>query len=179
MQTGTGAFTWYNRQMEATALPSSVASSNSRGDYCLLLDSDRQVGLDHFAETWRLCATHDAVIGVRRPRKDPTHRLLLSRTLRGVLQWGCGVRMTDANAPYKLVRRPALLQALAAMPDEPMIPSVLLIMHLCRNEARIVEQVVPHRRRAAGAPSLRLGRLVRFCARASMELARFRMGLSG
>lgn len=151
----------------------------SQGDYCLLLDSDRQVGLEHFAETWRLCATHDAVIGVRHPRDDPAHRLLLSHALRGVLQWSCGVRVSDANVPYKLVRRPALLRALAAMPERPMIPSVLLTVHLCRSEARVVEQVVPHRRRAAGEPSLRLGRLVRFCAHASVELARFRMGRPG
>lgn len=150
----------------------------SRGDYCLLLDSDRQVGLEHFAETWRLCATHDAVIGVRHPRNDPTHRLLLSRTLRGVLRLGFGVDVTDANVPYKLVQRLVLLQALAAMPEQPRIPSVLLTMHLCRSKARVVEQVVPHRRRSAGEPSLRLGRLVRFCAHASVELARFRLGWS-
>lgn len=151
----------------------------SQGEYCLLLDSDRQVGLERFAETWRLCATHDAVIGVRHPRDDPRHRVLLSRALRRVLQWGCGVHATDANAPYKLVRRPALLQALAAMPEQPLIPSVLLTMHLCRSKATVVEQVVPHRRRAAGEASLRLGRLMRFCAYATMELARFRMGRSG
>lgn len=147
------------------------------GEYCLLLDSDRQIGLERFAETWPLRTGHDAVFGVRRQREDPRHRLALSRALRAGLRLTCGVAAADANAPYKLVRRTVLLEALATMPDRPRIPSVLLTVHLHRRGASIVEQVIPHRRRGAGESSLRLGRLVRFCAQAAGELARFRIGL--
>lgn len=146
----------------------------ARGEYCLLLDSDRQIGLECFAETWSLCAAYDAVIGVRRRRDDPVHRLVLSRALRAALRLACGVRAADANAPYKVVRRAVLLDALATMPARPHIPSVLLTVYLRRRGAMVAEQVVPHRRRIAGEPSLRLGRLVRFCSRATAELAQFR-----
>lgn len=145
----------------------------ARGDFCLLLDSDRQIELERLVETWFLRGAHDAVIGVRRRREDPVHRLVLREALR----LACGMRAADANAPYKLVRRTVLLEALATMPAQPRIPSVLLTVYLRRRGARIAEQAVPHRRRVAGEPSLRLGRLVRFCARATTELTRFRLGL--
>lgn len=149
----------------------------ARGDWCLLLDSDRQIGLQDFAATWQLARQHDAVLGVRRRRHDPRHRLILSRMLRGALGWLLGVRSTDANVPYKLLPRALALEAVAAMPPQPRIPSVLLTVYLHHRGVRIAEQDVQHFARSAGEPSLRLRRLIVFCRAALRELMRFHRSL--
>jgi dolichol-phosphate mannosyltransferase len=149
----------------------------SRGAHCLLLDSDRQIGLQHFGQTWRLARDHDAVIGVRQRRADPHHRLLLSAALRSWIALAFRVRSSDPNVPYKLVRRSTLLDALAVMPEQPLVPSVLLTIYLWRRRVRIAEQTVPHFARSAGESTLRLRRLASFCVRAFGELMRFRRTL--
>ena len=151
---------------------------DARGEWCLLLDSDRQVSLAAFGETWALAAGHDAVLGVRQPRFDPRHRLALSAAVRLMLAGWLGVRASDANVPYKLVRRRLLVDAIAAMPARPRIPSILLTVHLARSGARIAEQRVSHRARTSGRTVLRPARLARFCAASAAELWRFRRSLS-
>ena len=149
----------------------------ARGAHCLLLDSDRQIGLSQFGTTWALRQNHDAVLGVRRERADARHRLLLTAALRAWIAAALGVRSADPNVPYKLVRRTTLLEALDAMPADPLIPSILLTVYLNRRGLRIAEQEVPHAARTAGETSLRLRRLVAFCRRAFGELMRFHRAL--
>jgi len=145
----------------------------ARGDFLLLLDSDRQIGLLDFDQTWRLAQQHDAVLGVRRDRADPRYRLVLSAVVRGVMAAVLGVRSSDPNVPYKLVRRDRALDAVCAMPDDPRIPSILLTVHLARRGVSTVEQPVQHFERAAGESTLKFMRLARFCAAALGELLRF------
>lgn len=145
----------------------------ARGDYCLLLDSDRQIGLTEFAETWRLAHACDAVLGVRRNRDDPRHRLLLTVALRAFLRRGLGVDAVDANVPYKLVRRAVVGAALDAMPLEPQVPSILLTVYLSRRRVPTVQQPVPHFARRGGVTTLRYLRLARFCRAATGEVLHF------
>lgn len=149
----------------------------ARGEYCLLLDSDRQIGLQCFAETWQLAQRCDAVLGVRHQRQDPRHRLVLSAAVR-CLARGLGIRAADANAPYKLVKREIALQALDLMPARAHIPSILLTVFLRRRQFRVVEQMVPHFARSAGVTTLNLKRLSVFCRKALIELLRFDRALS-
>lgn len=150
----------------------------ARGIFCLLLDSDRQIDLQDFAQTWRLGKTSDAVIGVRQQRQDPVHRLILTKSLKTALHVLFDVRAADANAPYKLVRREIALAALDSMPPSPRIPSVLLTVYFSRRAYRVIEQPVTHFPRTAGQPSLRLHRLAVFCRSALIELTRFNRALS-
>lgn len=145
----------------------------ARGEYCLLLDSDRQISLGDFAQTWRLVAEYDAVLGIRRQRQDPPHRLLLSAGLRRAMKLFLGIGAADPNVPYKLVRRAPLTAAIDCMPPSPRIPSILLTVYLTRHGYRIAQQPVVHFPRMAGATTLRFARLSRFCALAGVELLRF------
>jgi glycosyltransferase involved in cell wall biosynthesis len=152
--------------------------AEARGTYCLLLDSDRQIPLRDFPQTWALGATHDAVLGVREDRADPFHRLLLSAVLRHVLRVLFATRAADANAPYKLVRKEVIQAAAATMPSEPAVPSILLTVYLRARGHRVVEQRVPHRRRAAGDTTLKPLRLARFCGAALRELRAYQRALA-
>ena len=142
----------------------------ARAPRLLLVDADAQIGLDRFAATWDAAAAADAVIGVRSPRHDPRHRLVLTRVVRALLRHAYGVPYADANVPYKLVDRAWCERLRAVAPPSPAIPSILLALLLARGRARVVEQVVEHRERAGGVVSLRAGRLARFCLRAWREL---------
>lgn len=153
----------------------------ARGEALLLLDSDRQVGLEGFAAHWAMLREGDlvAVLGVRRPRHDPRHRLVISAAMRGLLVAAFGRAPRDAGVPYKLLRRAAWEEAAPLVPPGSFIPSVLTaVILLRRHPGRVREVVVRHVARDTGATVLRARRLARFCARALAEVMGLRRALA-
>jgi dolichol-phosphate mannosyltransferase len=150
----------------------------ARGDWLFFIDSDRQIPLDGFGAAWRAVeAGADAAFGVRRRRHDPRLRLWLTMVIRHALRGLLGVRLYDANVPYKLVRRSTWLDARRFIPDDTLAPSLFLAVFLARRGARITELVVTHRERRTGQVSIRRWKLLRFCARALRQLLRLRREL--
>src|SRR5262245_20906446 len=60
-----------------------TALSAARGEYVLLIDSDRQISLESFPAAWaEIEKGFDGVFGVRRLRHDPLIRLYLTKVVR-------------------------------------------------------------------------------------------------
>ncbi|MBK9219836.1 MAG: glycosyltransferase [Uliginosibacterium sp.] len=149
----------------------------ARGSYCLLLDSDRQIGLQHFAESWALAQQCDAVLGVRRDRQDPRHRLVLSAAVRR-LAAVLGIHAADAPTllPARAPRpRPSGCRTHAAPGTDSVDPADGVSP---ATACRVIEQPVPHFARRAGVTTLNLKRLSVFCRKALIELFRFDRALS-
>jgi glycosyltransferase involved in cell wall biosynthesis len=150
----------------------------AKGDWLLLLDSDRQILLGGFAEHWALTATHDAVLGLRRPRHDPPHRLLVSAGMRLLLKLQLGVWVGDAGTPYKLVRAAVWREERRSMRDGCWIPSALLAAGaLRRRDLTVAEVPVIHQPRRHGPTTLNLRRLARFCTQGVAEILHYRRQL--
>ena len=147
----------------------------ARGDWLLQLDSDGQVDLEDFWTMWARREQADLVLGIRRPRHDPPHRLVLSvmlRTVIRVLARGRGVH--DVNVPFKLIRRELWERLAPAVPAEPIVPSAMIVLGALRTGARVVEVPITHRARAGGQTVLIPTRLLWLSLRAAVELATFR-----
>ena len=153
--------------------------SSAQGAWVLLIDSDRQIALDSFATAW----THaqrgrDAVFGVRRRRHDPQLRLFLMRLVRFAIRLLFGVRIFDANVPYKLLRRSIWTDALACIPPGTLAPSLFLALFAKLKGCDIVDMDVEHRPRTSGTASIRRLRLLAFSAKAFAQLLAFRRCVS-
>lgn len=155
--------------------PALITGLNAaRGKTLLLLDSDRQIALEGFAEAWRAYQTGDAFIGIRADRRDGPLRAVISRTMRTMLGLTFGKVPRDPNIPFKLISREAWTRAAPAIgPDNP-LPSVLLALHLAMSGARIVQHPIPHRAREGSVSELRGWKLMRFCMLAARTLLAFR-----
>jgi dolichol-phosphate mannosyltransferase len=148
--------------------------AQAKGEWILLIDSDRQVSLARFAEHWAMREKHDVILGVRRPRRDPLHRQLISLAMRAMLKARLGVRLSDAGAPYKIFRAELWRDARRSMRDECWIPSVLIgARAMQRPDLRVAQIAVEHRRRPHGNSTLNLRRLVRFCREGLADIAYF------
>lgn len=101
------------------------ALTSARGEYVLLLDSDRQISLDSLAAAWaEIQNGRDCVFGVRRRRHDPAVRLRLMRLVRTAIGVLFGVHLFDANVPFKLLRRSIWQEARQCIPDGTLAPSL-------------------------------------------------------
>lgn len=143
----------------------------AQGECLFLIDSDRQIPLDCFKDTWaQLQAGGDAVFGVRKRRYDPALRLYLSRLVRESVNLLFRVRLQDPNAPYKLFRRAIWNDAQASIPDGTLAPSLFLAIVAKRRGHEIVEVEVTHKERDTGEVTLRHFKLLKFCARALAQM---------
>ncbi len=144
------------------------------GAWLFLLDSDRQIPTEAFSALWNAKNGHDLVIGVRAKRQDPPLRATLSRAIRIVIRVVFGVRLQDANSPFKLSRRTLWESARVVIPDDTLAPSLFLAVFARTRGVDVLELDVPHRARQTGAGSLRFARLARFCLRGFRQLIAFR-----
>ena len=146
----------------------------ARGEFLFLLDSDRQIPIEAFAPLWEAARGRDGAFGQRRQRHDPALRLALTRLVRGALRPLFGVALTDANVPFKVVRRSVWLAARDVIPERTLAPSLFLAVYARKKGLDVVEMEVPHRPRRTGVVSIRRWTLFKFCARALAQLLVFR-----
>jgi len=147
-------------------------------DRVFLVDSDQQMPLASMMELWTaMNEGYDAAFGVRRKRDDPALRLWLTAVIRKALVGLFGVRMQDANVPYKLFRRDTWEAARAHIPEDTLAPSIFLAMYMKRRGLRIAEIDVPHRERQTGEVSIKRWKLIKFCARGFSQMLDFRRSI--
>ena len=115
------------------------------------------------------------MLGVRRARHDPRHRLVLTTVTRTFVSALAGRRLRDANTPFKLIRRPLMDHLAPYVPEDAFAPSILIVLGAARAGARIDEVDITHLARPHGRSSLRLGRLGRAVARSAVQTFRFRL----
>jgi len=150
---------------------------HARGAYLFLIDSDRQIPIEAFAAVWAAAQGRDAAFGVRARRYDPPFRLFLTRQVARAIRLLFGVRLRDANVPFKVVRREAWEAARPYIPEGTLAPSLFLAVFLKVRGYDVAEVEVPHKERETGEVSIRRGKLLKFCARAFRQLLAFRRRL--
>jgi len=156
-----------------------AALDAARGEHVFLIDSDRQIPLSEFGAAWaHIQAGRQGVFGVRRRRHDPALRLYLSAFVRQSIGFIFGVRIVDANVPYKLLKRSVWDEARTCIPAGTLAPSLFLAIFAKKRGHDIVEVDVVHKERDTGEVSIRRLKLLKFCARGFRQMLAFRRCLS-
>lgn len=150
---------------------------SARGEYIFLIDSDRQIPIEAFGVLWQALGDADAAFGLRSERHDPKLRLILTAVVRFVLRVAFRTPLRDANVPFKILRRSIWLEARNVIPEDTLAPSIFLAVYMRRRGFKIIEREVPHCERTTGVVSIRRWKLLKFCARAFIQLLAFRRKL--
>ena len=138
----------------------------ARAEWVFQVDSDDELTPEHFGELWARRAQYDLLVGCRRDRRSPIARRLITATSRATVWALFGRRITDVNAPYRLVRRTALAEMVARIPTDTFAPNLAISGLAARDGLRVHEVSVPHRGRRTGAVSIVKWRLWKAAARA-------------
>jgi len=102
---------------------------------------------------------------------------MLTRLVRFSLVVLFGVRLDDANVPFKILRRSVWMAARPLIPEDSLAPSLFLAVFMKKRDYDIAEQAVPHTGRGTGVVSIRRWKLLKFCARGFYQLLVFRSRL--
>jgi dolichol-phosphate mannosyltransferase len=130
----------------------------SRAQWMLQIDSDGQCNPEYFAEFWEKRQDADCVFGQRHSRDDGKARVVTSWICSNASSALCGVKLVDANVPYRLLRTEVLRKALKQIPANFNIHNVALTVVLKRLGDQVRWQYVPihFRDRQGGSNSIDL-----------------------
>lgn len=98
----------------------------SGADWLFQMDSDDAFGTGPFEVLWARRDDFDLLIGCRTGRRSNRSRRIVTLCGRLVIRALFNSKVADANTPYRLMRRSAVVELLRIIPDNAVVPNVLL-----------------------------------------------------
>jgi len=153
------AITKPNEGHGATLLYGYNYAVERRDDYIFQTDSDGQTLPGEFRQFWEKRHEFDAVIGYRNHREDGFSRIIVTKTLKLVLRVIFGLNVTDANTPYRLMKRRLLEKYLSAVPEKFNLSNVMLTVLFLDNREKVEFLPITFRPRQGGVNSINLKKI--------------------
>lgn len=132
-----------------------------KADYIFQTDSDGQTSAEEFEGFWQQRGRFDAVIGRRDERQDGLSRVIVTKTLRLILLLIFRRFIPDANAPYRLMKRNALRDALSYIKPDEKLPNVMISAVFAKERRRVLYHPITFKPRQGGSNSLNLPKIAK------------------
>lgn len=145
-----------------------------KADYIFQTDSDGQTDPREFRVFWERHARYDAIIGNRIDRKDGWKRAAVEKTVCLLLRRYFGVKVPDANAPFRLMRADAVAEYLDRLPDDYALPNIMLTAFLVGGKKHVLFREISFRPRAGGTNSMNIRRITKIGTAAIGDFRQFR-----
>jgi dolichol-phosphate mannosyltransferase len=138
------------------------------------MDSDDAFGTDAFEELWGRRDQYDLLIGCRTGRRSNWSRRIVTLSGRLVIRVLFRSKVADANTPYRLMRRSAITDMLRCLPDNAVVPNVLLSGLAGSARLRLYQIEVEDMGEPVGTARLASFRLVRVALRSFAQVVTVR-----
>lgn len=144
----------------ATVLYAYQYALDKKADYIFQTDSDGQTLPSEFWGFWDDREKYAAIIGHRNHRQDGFSRIIVTKTLKLVLKCIFGLNITDANTPYRLMKREVLEKYIKEIPDKFNLSNVMLTVLLVYNKENIEFRPITFRPRQGGVNSINFKKII-------------------
>ncbi len=134
-------------------------SIERKADYVFQTDSDGQTDPSEFASFWELREKYDGIFGNRTARGDGKSRAMVEKVVCLLLRLYFGVRVPDANAPFRLLRTEAVARYIGKLPENYALPNIMLTAWFAHGKERICFREITFRPRQGGKNSINIRRI--------------------
>lgn len=146
-------------------------------DWIFQTDSDGQTKADEFHYFWRQRNHYDAIFGNRKNRGDGMSRLFVEKTLCMLLWIIFGVKVPDANCPYRLMRANKVRDYLEYLPEHYSLPNVMMTVYFIYNKDKALFKEITFENRKNGINSINLHKIIKIGIRSIKDFLRFKQGI--
>ncbi|MBR5422294.1 MAG: glycosyltransferase family 2 protein [Lachnospiraceae bacterium] len=146
----------------------------SGADLIFQTDSDGQTDPADFDAFWKRRRRYDAILGYRPRRGDGPVRKFVERVLCFLLWLFFGVKLPDANAPYRLMRASLVKKYLERLPMDYNIPNVMFSVYFAHYHEKLRFLPVSFRARQGGKNSVDITKIVHIGWKALGEFYRLK-----
>lgn len=143
-------------------------------DFIFQTDSDGQTSPEEFSSFWEKRQHYDAVIGQRPVRGDGKARAFVEKVVCFLLRLFFGIRVSDANAPYRLMRRELVEKYLYRLPSDYNIPNIMMTTYFVYYKETVCFEDITFQPRTAGKNSVNIPAIIKIGLNALKDFARFR-----
>ena len=161
----------------ATVLYGYHYALDAGADYIFQTDSDGQTLASEFAQFWDARAEYSVQIGHRNHREDGFSRVVVTKTLKLVLRLIFGLKITDANTPFRLMDRQTLAKHLPDVPENFNLSNVMLTVLFVNAKENIRFLPITFRPRQGGVNSINLKRITKIGLRAVKDFRRIKKAM--
>lgn len=143
-------------------------------DYIFQTDSDGQTDPMEFENFWKMTEEYDLIIGNRTARGDGKSRAYVEKVVCLLLRIYFGVKVPDANAPFRLMRADIVNKYINRMPDDYNIPNIMFTTYFKYYDEKMLFKEISFRPRQAGNNSINIPRIMEIGWKALGDFRRFK-----
>lgn len=147
---------------------------NESAKWVFQTDSDGQTNPSEFGAFWELRKKYDIILGYRKIRGDGKFRKFVEMVVCALLWIFFGVKVRDANAPFRLMRVSILQKYMRFFTPEFNLPNIILTAFFAKNNEKIIFKEISFKPRSAGKNSINFWRIFKIGCRALVDFAQFR-----
>lgn len=130
-------------------------------DYIFQTDSDGQTNPGEFTQFWKEKEKYDAIIGNRVVRGDGKDRKFVENTVCFLLRIIFGVKVKDANAPFRLMKTSLVDKYIDKLPGDFNIPNIMFTTYFAYYQERITFREISFKPRQGGVNSINIPRIIK------------------
>ena len=148
-------------------------------DYIFQTDSDGQTNPAEFDAFWNLRDQYSGVFGHRKVRGDGKARAFVEHVVCFLLNMYFGVKVPDANAPFRLMKADVVAKYLPRMDPDYNLPNIMMTTFFAFYGESMTFREITFRPRQAGVNSVNLPKIVRIGWKALGDFRNFKRGMKG
>lgn len=143
-------------------------------DYIFQTDSDGQTDPMEFENFWKMTEEYDLIIGNRTARGDGKSRAYVEKVVCLLLRIYFGVKVPDANAPFRLMKADIVNKYINRMPDDYNIPNIMFTTYFKYYDEKMLFKEISFRPRQTGNNSINIPRIMEIGWKALGDFRRFK-----
>mgnify|MGYP003605201021 CR=1 FL=1 len=146
-------------------------------DYIFQTDSDGQTIPEEFAAFWELREQNDGVFGYRSVRGDGQSRAFVERVVCLLLRMYYGIKVPDANAPFRLMKTESVRKYLSRFTADYNLPNIMLTAYFVYYKEKAAFRSITFQPRQGGVNSINIPKIVKIGWKALKDFSDFRKGM--
>lgn len=135
-------------------------------DYIFQTDSDGQTNPTEFEAFWNLRSQYDVILGNRQIRGDGKVRAFVEHIVCFLLKLYFGVRVPDANAPFRLMKTDIVQKYLYKLPKTYNLPNIMMTTYFVYYNERVRFMTISFMPRKKGTNSVNMPRIIKIGCKA-------------
>lgn len=146
-------------------------------DWIFQTDSDGQTNPEEFDKFWNNRKKYDAVLGCRRERGDGKARAFVEKIVCILLRIYYGVKIPDANAPYRLMNTRVVQKYIDKMPDDYNLPNIMFTTYFVYYKEKVSFEDISFKPRQGGVNSINIPKIAKIGWKALKDFRFFKKGM--
>ena len=146
-------------------------------DWIFQTDSDGQTNPDEFEAFWEAREAYDGIFGNRTVRGDGNSRAMVEKVVCLLLRIYFGVKVPDANAPFRLMRAEKVATYLKKLPEDYNLPNIMMTTYFVYYKERVSFREISFKPREKGTNSINIKKIFKIGRQAVKDFRMLKKGM--